>query len=153
MKDVAINTFREDYNSNVIDFNTGRPILQDRDDGSSGALLETHSLVGQTQNEYLTEYLSFLESDEKPLNLNSNSQQMFFTQIAQFTAQVPIPEFAIEADGNVSMIWYGRNGSFILALNGNLLQKEYSLLCRNGDSGYGILSELRDILFYINKIK
>lgn len=137
----------------LYDIYTRRPLDASDYENFSDGLSETPSLAEQTQNEYIQKFIDFLKSDEESLDINSNSQLMLFKQISLFNAQISIPEFAIEDDGSLSMIWYGKKGSFILAFNGNLNQKEYSMLCKNGDCSYGTLSDLKDILFYLAKIK
>mgnify|MGYP000233087743 FL=1 len=137
----------------VINIDTARPNYKDNPHYFSNNLSETPSLTEQTQDKYISTFIDFLKSDEEACDINSNSQSMLLTQVSQFNAQVPIPEFAVENDGTLSMIWYGKKGSFILAFNGELKQKEYSMLCENHDSSFGILSCLEDILFYLSKIK
>ena len=140
-------------NDNVFDFNTRRPLHEHSVSDFSNDLSVTTSITEQNQYKYISKFFDFLEADEDASGINSNSQLLFFDQISKFNAQVPIPEYAIEDDGTLSMIWYGKKGSFILAFNGNLKQKEYSMICKNNDSGYGVLSSLNDILFYLSKIK
>ena len=151
MGNFAIKSSDTSSTDNIYDFYTHSP-LSTYGNFSDG-LSETPSITEQTQNEYIQKFKDFLKSGEEALNINSNSQIMFLNQISLFNAQIPIPEFAIENDGTLSMIWYGKKGSFILAFNGNLHQKEYSMLCKNGDCSYGILSGLDYIIFYLSKIK
>ena len=133
MNNLAIKSSDTSEGAILYSFDTRRPLNANNYENFSNGLSETPSLAELTQKEYIQKFIDFLKSDEESLDINSNSQLMFLKQISLFNAQVSIPEFAIEDDGTLSMIWYGKKGSFILAFNGYINQKEYSVLCKNGD--------------------
>lgn len=147
-----MNALRKDTTAEIISLDDARHVYNNNSYQLNN-LTVTPSLAEQTQYKYISTFIDFLKSDEEACDINSNSQSMLLAQISQFNAQVPMPEFAVENDGTLSMIWYGQKGSFILAFNGELKRKEYSMLCENQDSSFGILSCLEDILFYLSKIK